>query len=314
MIGLGRMGANMTRRLMHGGHSCVVYDRAPAQTFAVAREGATPAESLEDLVRKLPAPRIVWLMLPAGETTGCAIRDLGDLLGRGDIIVDSGNSHYRDDLARAEWLSGRGIEFVDCGTGGGIWGEQRGYCLTIGGCKETVEHIEPIFATLAPGEDSVPRTPGREGNSAEKGYLHCGPTGAGHFVKMAHNGIEYGLMQAFAEGFDLLHSAARLGYQLPVADIAEVWRRGSVISAWLLDPTAAALARVPSLPAWKAESGIPVRAVGRWRRRSRQECPARRWRQRSLHDSGRKWTTRLARRSCRRCGSASEGTSTRVNR
>jgi 6-phosphogluconate dehydrogenase len=262
MIGLGRMGGKMTRRLMRGGHRCVVYDRAPEQTFALAREGATPAESLEDLVRKLSAPRVIWLMLPAGETTGRAIRDVGDLLGRGDIIVDGGNSHYHDDLTRGEWLSGRGIEFVDCGTSGGIWGEQRGYCLMIGGRRETVKYLDPIFATLVPGEDSIARTPGREGNTAEKGYLYCGPTGAGHFVKMVHNGIEYGLMQAFAEGFDLLHSAARLGYQLPIADVAEVWRHASVISAWLLDLTAAALAKSSDLAGMEGRVGDS--GEGRW--------------------------------------------------
>jgi 6-phosphogluconate dehydrogenase len=262
MIGLGRMGGSMVRRLMRGGHTCVVYDLAVGQTFALAREGATPAESLEDLVGKLSAPRVVWIMLPSGETTGRAISELGDLLSAGDIIVDGGNSHYSDDLTRGEWLRDRGIEFVDCGTSGGIWGEQRGYCLMIGGSRETVKYLDAIWITLAPGEDSISRTPGRAGKSAERGYLHCGPIGAGHFVKMVHNGIEYGLMQAFAEGFDLLHNATTFGYQLPIPDVAEVWRHGSVISAWLLDLTAAALARSPELA--DVEGRVGDSGEGRW--------------------------------------------------
>ncbi len=242
----------------------MVYDRDPAQTFTLAKEGAIPAQSIEDLAHRLPAPRIVWLMLPAGEVTDRVIHDLAELLFRRDIIIDGGNSHYKDDLARGNWLSERGIEFVDCGTSGGIWGEERGYCLMIGGRKETVEYLDPIFATLAPGDDSVPHTPGRNGmaHTAERGYLHCGPTGAGHFVKMVHNGIEYGLMQAFAEGFDLLHSATKLEYQLPVPDIAELWRHGSVISAWLLDLTAAALAKSPDLA--EVEGRVADSGEGRW--------------------------------------------------
>ena len=264
MIGLGRMGAGMARRLMRGGHKCIVYDRDAAQIFALMQDGAEGAESLEDLVRKLTAPRIVWLMLPADEVTGRVLRDVAELLSKGDIIVDGGNSRHTDDIARGAWLAERGIEFVDCGTSGGVWGEERGYCMMTGGRKDTVDYLEPIFAILAPGQDSVPHVDDRNGNrnSAKQGYLYCGATGAGHFVKMVHNGIEYGLMQAFAEGFDLLQSASRLGYQLPVLDIAEVWRHGSVISAWLLDLAAAALSGSPDLAGF--EGRVADSGEGRW--------------------------------------------------
>jgi 6-phosphogluconate dehydrogenase len=268
MVGLGRMGANMAVRLMSGGHNCVAYDRDPDRVAHVAEQGAVPAKSIVDLVDKLQPPRVIWLMLPAGDATVNALIQLSDHLGAGDITVDGGDSHYQDDILRRERLGDRGIDFVDCGTSGGMWLEERGYFLMLGGCKETVEHLDPVLRTLAPGVSSTPVTPGRAGLSrtAEEGYLYCGPHGAGHFVKMVHNGIEYGMMQSFAEGFDLLDHADTFGYELPLADIAEVWRRGGVISSWLLDLTAQARRVADSGERrWTVESaleaGVPGPAV-----------------------------------------------------
>jgi 6-phosphogluconate dehydrogenase len=250
VIGLGRMGGNIARRLMRAGHSCVVFDANSKATAAVAEDGAKPAGSLVELVQKLgPAPRAVWVMLPAGEITEHTVMTLGGLLGAGDIIIDGGNTYFRDDIRRARALAPKGIRYLDVGTSGGVWGLERGYCLMIGGERAAFEHLDPIFAALAPGRGEIPRTPGRQGRDPrpEQGYLYCGPVGAGHFVKMVHNGIEYGMMQAIAEGFDILRSRAKAGvpeaeqYDLNLADIAEVWRRGSVITSWLLDLTACAL-------------------------------------------------------------------------
>jgi 6-phosphogluconate dehydrogenase len=255
MIGLGRMGSNMARRLMRGGHACVAFDIDSAAVERAAGEGAIPASSLADLVGKLDPPRTAWVMVPAGGPTESMVTALGELLAAGDAVVDGGNSHFKDDVRRARALAGRGIRYVDAGTSGGVWGLERGYCLMIGGDAETVERLDPIFRTLAPGRGDIPDTPGREGrrSTAELGYLHCGPPGAGHFVKMIHNGIEYGLMQAYAEGFDILKNAASEAlpaehrFELDLGDVAEVWRRGSVISSWLLDLTAIALAGSPDL-------------------------------------------------------------------
>jgi 6-phosphogluconate dehydrogenase len=249
MIGLGRMGANMVRRLIRGGHECVVWDVNPDNVKQLAAEGASPAESLEDFIGKLSQPRAIWIMVPAGNATEKTVTDLGARLAAGDIIIDGGNSYFKDDARRSIALQEKGIRYVDVGTSGGVWGLERGYCMMIGGPEETVKHLDPIFKTLAPGRGEIVRTPGREKTSGtvEDGYLYCGPSGAGHFVKMVHNGIEYGLMQAYAEGFDIFHNANSkdlpedIRYDLNVADIAEVWRRGSVISSWLLDLTAMAL-------------------------------------------------------------------------
>ncbi len=285
MIGLGRMGANMVRRLMRGGHQCVVYDRAPAAVEALAVEGAAGAASLAELVAQLAAPRAICVMVPAA-FVGASVAELRPLLAAGDAIIDGGNSHYHDDIARARELAGAGIAFIDMGTSGGVWGLERGYCLMIGGERAAVERLDPIFRTLAPGRGDIPATPGREGratggSTAELGYLHCGASGAGHFVKMVHNGIEYGLMAAYAEGLNVL-AKANVGkasgehdaettplrhpehyqYDLDLADVAELWRRGSVITSWLLDLTAAALARSPGLGDFAgrvADSG-----EGRW--------------------------------------------------
>ena len=251
IVGLGRMGANIGRRLMRAGHACVVYDANPEPGRALAGEGAAPAESLSALVAALgPSPRTVWVMLPAGKITEDTIAALGGLLGSGDIVIDGGNTFYKDDIRRAKTLAQKGIRYLDCGTSGGVWGLARGYCLMIGGEKDAVAHLDPIFAALAPGLGDIPRTEGREGRDprAERGYIHAGPAGAGHFVKMVHNGIEYGLMQAYAEGFDVLKGRASDAlpederFTLDLGDIAEVWRRGSVVSSWLLDLTASALA------------------------------------------------------------------------
>jgi 6-phosphogluconate dehydrogenase len=255
MIGLGRMGANMVRRLMRGGHSCVVWDVSADSIKKMAAEGATGAGSLADFVTKLDKPRAVWIMVPAGEATEKTVKDLAAALEAGDTIIDGGNSYFKDDVRRARMLSEKGINYVDVGTSGGVWGLERGYCMMIGGPEETVRRLDPIFKTLAPGRGDIVRTPGREKitGTVEDGYLHCGPSGSGHFVKMVHNGIEYGLMQAYAEGFDIFHNANSkelpedLRYNLNVADIAEVWRRGSVISSWLLDLTAIALIEDPGL-------------------------------------------------------------------
>ena len=257
VVGLGRMGGNIARRLMRGGHRCVVFDANAKAAQALAGEGADAAGSLEALVQALelpssePGPRAVWVMLPAGEITEDTVVRLGKLLREGDIIIDGGNSFYKDDIRRAKALEPRGIRYVDAGTSGGVWGLERGYCLMIGGDKGAVDHLDPIFATLAPGIGDIPPTPGREGADPrpEQGYIHCGPNGSGHFVKMIHNGIEYGMMQALAEGFDILRNKSSEAlpeaerYTLDMGDIAEVWRRGSVVSSWLLDLSAAALAK-----------------------------------------------------------------------
>jgi 6-phosphogluconate dehydrogenase len=252
VVGLGRMGGNISRRLMRAGHSCVVFDASPKAVAAVAADGASPAASLDELVGKLSgSPRAVWVMLPAGRITEETVMALGNLLSGGDIVIDGGNSYFRDDIRRAAALAPRGVRYVDVGTSGGVWGLERGYCLMVGAEREAFAYLDPIFAALAPGLGDVPRTPERSGRPgpAEQGYIHAGPVGAGHFVKMVHNGIEYGMMQAIAEGFDIMRSRAHATnlpeaerFQLNLADIAEVWRRGSVISSWLLDLTASALA------------------------------------------------------------------------
>jgi 6-phosphogluconate dehydrogenase len=269
MIGLGRMGGNMVRRLMKGGHACVVYDRGAEVVAAFAREGATPARSLEELVSKLQKPRAVWIMVPAGGPTESTVQSLGGLLEAGDTIIDGGNSFFKDDVRRAKEVGKKGIHYVDAGTSGGVWGAERGYCLMVGGPREAVARIESVLRTLAPGKGDIPATPGRDGKgTAEQGYLHCGPPGAGHFVKMVHNGIEYGLMQAYAEGFDIFRNAAseqlpeEYRYDLNVADIAELWRRGSVVSSWLLDLTSIALAEDPKLEAYSGF--VQDSGEGRW--------------------------------------------------
>lgn len=270
MIGLGRMGGNIVRRLMARGHAAVVFDQSASAVSDLAREGATPAAGLDDLVAMLEAPRVVWVMLPAGAPTEDTIARLAQLLAPGDVVIDGGNTFYKDDIRRAGALKAKGIHYVDVGTSGGVWGLERGYCLMIGGEVEPVRRLDPIFAALAPGRGDIPSTPGREGRDArvEQGYLHAGPSGAGHFVKMIHNGIEYGLMQAYAEGFEILRHAnspdlpAEQRLQFDLADVAEVWRRGSVVSSWLLDLTAAALADDPALDSFTghvADSG-----EGRW--------------------------------------------------
>jgi len=255
MIGLGRMGANMVRRLLRGGHSCVVFDLSADNVHRLASEGATGATSLDEFVRTLTKPRAAWVMVPAGNPTEQTVMTLADRMQAGDIIIDGGNSYFKDDVRRAKTLKERDILYVDVGTSGGIWGVERGYCMMIGGEAQAVARLEPIFKTLAPGRGDIARTPGRGtlDGTPEEGYLHCGPPGAGHFVKMIHNGIEYGLMQAYAEGFDILRNAGSeelpedCRYNLNLADIAEVWRRGSVVGSWLLDLTAMALAENPTL-------------------------------------------------------------------
>ncbi len=270
MVGLGRMGANMARRILRAGHGVVAYDRDPAPGRALEREGAAAAPSLDDLVRRLEGPRAVWVMLPAGAPTEETVEALGERLERGDVVVDGGNSWFKDDARRASRLLVKGIRYVDVGTSGGVFGLERGYSLMVGGEAEAVRLLEPVFRALAPGRGAVAPTPGREGRSstADEGWLHCGPPGAGHFVKMVHNGIEYAVMQALAEGFDILRGAAGEGvpqeirYRIDAAEVAEVWRRGSVVSSWLLDLAAAALAGDPSLEAFTgrvADSG-----EGRW--------------------------------------------------
>ncbi len=282
MIGLGRMGANMVRRLLQGGHDCVVFDRSAAAVAELAKEKATGAASLAEFVQKLQTPRAVWLMVPAAAVDD-TLADLVPLLGKGDIVIDGGNSYYVDDIRRAQTLSGKGIRYIDVGTSGGVWGLERGYCMMIGGDSAAVQRLDPIFARLAPGIGSIPRTPGRTDppGAAEQGYLHCGPNGAGHFVKMVHNGIEYGIMAAYAEGLGILR-AANVGkgakevdaettplrdpqnyqYDLDLPDIAEVWRRGSVIASWLLDLTAAALCGDPGLA--KFAGHVSDSGEGRW--------------------------------------------------
>ncbi len=270
MVGLGRMGGNMVRRLMRGGHQCVVSDLSPQNVNELVKEGATGSSSLDDFVTRLAKPRAAWVMVPAGAATESTVMALGQRFEAGDIIIDGGNSYFKDDVRRAQKLKERGIHYVDVGTSGGVWGLERGYCMMIGGPKEAVERLDPIFRTLAPGRGDIPRTPGREklGGTAELGYLYCGPSGAGHFVKMVHNGIEYGLMQAYAEGFDIFRNAASQAlapehrYELNLADIAEVWRRGSVISSWLLDLTAMALAENPTLSEYAGY--VQDSGEGRW--------------------------------------------------
>jgi 6-phosphogluconate dehydrogenase len=270
MVGLGRMGANIVRRLLRDGHSCAVFDRDPAPGAELAAAGARTVTSLADLVTKLSAPRTVWIMLPAGAATETAIDDLASLLSAGDTIIDGGNTFWKDDVRRAASLKSRGLHYVDVGTSGGVWGLERGYCLMIGGDKAVVDRLDPIFRTLSPGPGHIERTPHRDGHDprAEHGYLHAGPNGAGHFVKMIHNGIEYGMMQAFAEGFDILKNAnspklpAEHRLDLNVADIAEVWRRGSVVTSWLLDLTAAALAEDGTLAGYSGH--VEDSGEGRW--------------------------------------------------
>jgi 6-phosphogluconate dehydrogenase len=270
VIGLGRMGGNISRRLMRRGHGCVVYDRDAAARRSLGEAGARAAADLESLVAALAPPRVLWLMLPAGAATEDAIAALQGLLAPGDVVIDGGNSYYKDDVRRAETLRRNGIHYVDVGTSGGVWGLERGYCLMIGGEKPVVDRLTPLFEALAPGKGDMAPARGRDGRDprAEQGYLHCGPHGAGHFVKMIHNGIEYGLMQAYAEGFDILRNAAAetlpapYRYALDLADIAELWRRGSVITSWLLDLTASALAEDGALEGY---SGIVEDSgEGRW--------------------------------------------------
>ncbi len=270
IVGLGRMGGNIAKRLARGGHSAVVYDRNPEAVRALAGDGCADATDLADLAKKLTPPRAVWLMLPAGAPTEDTIAALGDVLAADDVVLDGGNSFYRDGIRRAAMLGEKGIHFVDVGTSGGVWGLERGYCLMIGGERRIVERLDPIFSALAPGIGAIPRTPGREGDDprAERGYIHAGPVGAGHFVKMVHNGIEYGLMQAYAEGFDILASrnservAEGERYDFKLADIAEVWRRGSVVSSWLLDLTAMALAENADLSGYSGS--VDDSGEGRW--------------------------------------------------
>ena len=270
MIGLGRMGSNIVRRLARGNHTAVVYDLNPKTVSALADEGATGASGLEDLVRKLDRPRTAWIMLPAGDATESAVRQLSELLEPGDSIIDGGNSFWRDDLRRSKALKSKGIDYVDVGTSGGVWGLDRGYCMMIGGDKAAVQRLDPIFKTLAPGVSDIPRTQGRNDKqaTAERGYIHAGTSGAGHFVKMIHNGIEYGLMQAYAEGFDILRNAGNMSipeefrFDFDLADISEVWRHGSVITSWLLDLTASALARDAKLSEFSGH--VEDSGEGRW--------------------------------------------------
>jgi 6-phosphogluconate dehydrogenase len=283
MIGLGRMGANIVRRLMRDGHECVVYDVGPEAVAELEGEGAIGTGSIEEFLAKLDRPRVAWVMIPAG-ITGRVVDDLASRMEPGDIIIDGGNSYYRDDVDRAKKLAAQGIHYVDVGTSGGIFGLERGFCLMIGGEDEVVSHLDPLFKSIAPGRDGVPATPTRDGSSsstADQGYLHCGPNGAGHFVKMVHNGIEYGLMAAYAEGLNVLHRA-NVGkaetevdaetaplqdpeyyhYDLDVPEIAELWRRGSVVSSWLLDLTAAALSESPELEGFGGR--VSDSGEGRW--------------------------------------------------
>jgi 6-phosphogluconate dehydrogenase len=269
LVGLGRMGGNMARRLAKGGHAVVTWDRSTDAVSALRGDNITGSGSLDNLVAQLTAPRAVWVMVPAGDPTEQTVAALADKLSSGDVIIDGGNSHYKDDVRRAKTLSSRGIHYCDAGTSGGVWGAERGYCLMVGGPRDVFDRLTPIFRTLAPGQGEVPPSEGRTpGGTAHEGFLHCGPAGAGHFVKMIHNGIEYGLMQAYAEGFDILRNASSAAlpenhrYDFNLADIAEVWRRGSVVSSWLLDLAARALARDPHLDAFVgsvADSG-----EGRW--------------------------------------------------
>ncbi len=270
MVGLGRMGANMARRLSRGGHEVVAWNRSPEAARALQGQGLVAAASLDALVARLDPPRAVWVMVPAGAPTEEMVLQLGERLAAGDAVVDGGNSYFKDDVRRARFLAEKGIHYLDVGTSGGVWGLERGYALMIGGPAEAVRRLEPVFRTLAPGRGKVEITPGRDrrAGTAEEGWLHCGPSGAGHFVKMVHNGIEYGLMQAFAEGFDILRNAASPAlpeehrYRLELADVAEVWRRGSVVSSWLLDLAAAALAEDPELAGYGGR--VEDSGEGRW--------------------------------------------------
>jgi len=270
VVGLGRMGANIVRRLMRAGHSCVVYDRDPAPGKKLASEGATPVESIGALVEALAQPRAVWIMLPAGAATETTIELLRPLLKRGDCVIDGGNSFWRDDVRRGKALAEHGIDYLDVGVSGGVWGLTRGFCMMIGGRRETFDRLDPIFKALAPGRGAIPPTPGREGRDprVEEGYLYAGPFGAGHFVKMVHNGVEYGVMQAYAEGFDILRNAdspsvdVDYRFNFDAADVAEVWRRGSVVSSWLLDLTASALAREEGLESYSGF--VEDSGEGRW--------------------------------------------------
>jgi 6-phosphogluconate dehydrogenase len=270
MVGLGRMGGNMARRFMRGGHEVVAYATDPAAVKQISSEGATGVSTLDDLVARLTQPRTAWVMVPAGEATEQVVMELAKRMSRGDVIIDGGNSFYKDDVRRKKMVEPQGIHYIDAGTSGGVWGLERGYCLMIGGPRDVVERLDAIFKTLAPGMGSIPRTPGREklAGTAEQGYLYCGPSGAGHFVKMVHNGIEYGLMQSYAEGLDIFKNATSkdlepdLRYDLDLADITEVWRRGSVISSWLLDLTAQALAENPTLSNF--EGVVADSGEGRW--------------------------------------------------
>ncbi len=282
MVGLGRMGANMVRRLMKNGHQCVVYDVTPKSVAELAGEGATGSSSFQDFVSKLTKPRAVWLMIPAA-VVDQTIAEIAPHLEAGDILIDGGNSYYIDDIRRSKELEPKGIKYVDVGTSGGVWGLERGYCMMIGGPQDAVQHLDPIFKTIAPGKGDIPRTPGREklGGTAEDGYLHCGPSGGGHFVKMVHNGIEYGIMAAYAEGLNVLKNAdvgkhkheidaettplrdpEHYQYEFNLTDVAEVWRRGSVIASWLLDLTASALTGDPQLA--KFEGRVSDSGEGRW--------------------------------------------------
>jgi 6-phosphogluconate dehydrogenase len=282
MIGLGRMGGSMVRRLLHGGHTCVVFDSQPASVTSLTQQGATGSNSIDEFVKKLDTPRVVWLMVPAA-VVDTTLHELSPQLQSGDIVVDGGNSHYVDDIRRAKTLDATGIRYLDAGVSGGVWGVDRGYCLMIGGNAKAVDHLDPIFKTLAPGVQAASRTPGRDAmkGTAEGGYLHCGPSGAGHFVEMVHNGIEYALMAAYAEGFNILAHAnvgkrarpvnaetaplahpERYQYDVALPDVAEVWRRGSVIGSWLLDLTARALAEHPDLQQFSGR--VSDSGEGRW--------------------------------------------------
>lgn len=271
MVGLGRMGANMVRRLMRGGHRCVVFDLNAESVKQLQGEGATGAFTLEEFVQKLDVPRAAWVMVPAGEPTEQSVMTLAGLMQPGDTLIDGGNSYYKDDVRRAKALKAKGIHYMDVGTSGGVWGLERGYCMMIGGPQEACQRLDPLFKCLAPGIGSeIPRTPGREKveGTAEEGYLYCGPSGAGHFVKMVHNGIEYGLMEAYAEGFDIFKNANSqeldpdLRYELNIPDVAEVWRRGSVVGSWLLDLIAMALVENPTLSEYVGY--VQDSGEGRW--------------------------------------------------
>jgi len=270
MVGLGRMGANMAKRLHRGGHECVGYDVSQGSVDAFRKDGLTATTSLDEFIAQLDPPRVAWCMIPAGGITENMVQQLAQMMARGDIIIDGGNSYYKDDVRRAEQLADTGIHYLDVGTSGGVWGLERGYCLMVGGPDEAVQLLDPVFSTLAPGIGDIPATPGLDASAgtAQQGYLHCGPVGAGHFVKMIHNGIEYGLMQAYAEGFDILRNAnseslaENLRYDFQLDRIAEVWRRGSVVGSWLLDLTAIALTEDPKLSAYSGF--VQDSGEGRW--------------------------------------------------